>query len=132
MQNFKYLVLLWFAGACLRMTVLAIPPVVPFLHADLHMSETQIGALSSLPTLLFAAAAIPGSLLIARFGAVTTLLAGLLLTAAASAVRGAALDVSFLYATTIVMGAGVSIMQPALPPLVSAWFPQRIGFATAV
>ena len=30
------------------------------------------------------------------------------------------------------MAAGVSIMQPALPPLVRAWFPQRIGFATAV
>jgi MFS transporter, CP family, cyanate transporter len=131
-QNIKSLALLWLAGACLRVTVLAIPPVIPFLHAELHMSETQIGALSSLPTLLFAIAAIPGSLLIARFGAVATLLVGLLVTAAASAARGAALDASFLYATTTLMGAGVSIMQPALPPLVRAWFPRRIGFATAV
>ena len=30
------------------------------------------------------------------------------------------------------MAAGVSIMQPSLPPLVRAWFPERIGFATAV
>jgi CP family cyanate transporter-like MFS transporter len=30
------------------------------------------------------------------------------------------------------MAAGVSIMQPSLPPLVRTWFPQRIGFATAV
>jgi CP family cyanate transporter-like MFS transporter len=37
-----------------------------------------------------------------------------------------------LYAATIVMSAGVAIMQPALPPLVRAWFPRRIGFATAV
>ena len=27
---------------------------------------------------------------------------------------------------------GVAVMQPALPPLVRAWVPQRIGFATAV
>jgi len=40
--------------------------------------------------------------------------------------------VAFLFASTIVMTAGVSIMQPSLPPLVRAWFPQRIGFATAV
>ena len=30
------------------------------------------------------------------------------------------------------MAAGVSIMQPALPPLARAWFPLRVGFATAV
>ncbi len=30
------------------------------------------------------------------------------------------------------MAAGVAIMQPSLPPLVRTWFPQRIGFATAV
>ena len=41
-------------------------------------------------------------------------------------------DAASLYASTIVMAAGVSIMQPALPPLVRAWFPERIGFATAV
>ena len=27
---------------------------------------------------------------------------------------------------------GVAVMQPTLPPLVRAWAPQRIGFATAV
>ena len=27
---------------------------------------------------------------------------------------------------------GVAVMQPALPPLVRAWAPKRIGFATAV
>jgi CP family cyanate transporter-like MFS transporter len=37
-----------------------------------------------------------------------------------------------LYIFSIVMAAGVSVMQPALPPLVRAWFPQQIGFATAV
>lgn len=124
--------LLWLSGAGLRLTVLAVPPVVPLLHADLHLSETEIGVLASLPSLLFAAAAVPGSLLIARLGAVPTLAAGLLLTAVASAARAAAPGVAALYAATIVMGLGVAVMQPALPPLVRAWFPQRIGFATAV
>jgi CP family cyanate transporter-like MFS transporter len=30
------------------------------------------------------------------------------------------------------MAAGISIMQPTLPPLVRSWFAERIGFATAV
>jgi CP family cyanate transporter-like MFS transporter len=126
------LILLWLAGACLRLTVLAIPPVVPLLHADLHLSETGIGWLSSLPPMLFAIAAVPGALLIARFGIVPALLVGLLLNAAGSAARGVFPDAAFLYASTIVMAAGVAIMQPSLPPLVRAWFPRQIGFATAI
>jgi len=126
------LIVLWLAGACLRLTVLAIPPVVPLLHADLHLSETQIGALSSLPPLLFAVAAVPGSLLIARLGLLPALLIGLLLNALAGAARGAVVDPSFLYASSVVMAAGVAIMQPIMPPLVRAFFPQRIGFATAL
>ena len=126
------LLLLWLSGACLRLTVLAIPPVVPLLHADLHLSETAIGWLSSLPPMLFAIAAVPGALAIARFGLVRALLAGLLLTAAGSAARGAIGDAASLYVFTVVMSAGIAVMQPALPPLVRAWFPERIGFATAV
>jgi MFS transporter, CP family, cyanate transporter len=112
--------------------VLAIPPVVPLLHADLQLSETAIGWLSSLPPMLFAIAAVPGALLIARFGLVRALLAGLLLNAVGSAARGTVGDAASLYVSTIVMAAGIAIMQPAMPPLVRAWFPQRIGFATAV
>ena len=112
--------------------MLAIPPVVPLLHADLHLSETAIGWLSGLPPMLFAIAAIPGGLLIARFGILPALIVGLLINAVGSAARGAYPNALALYASTIVMASGVSIMQPALPPLVRAWFPQRVGFATAV
>jgi CP family cyanate transporter-like MFS transporter len=72
--------------------VLATPPVIPLLHADLHLSETQIGWLSSLPPMLFAIAAVPGSLLIARFGLLPALLVGLLLNALGGAARGARRD----------------------------------------
>jgi MFS transporter, CP family, cyanate transporter len=131
----RYLVpltLLWLAGAALRVTVLAVPPVLPLIHADLRMSETAVGTLGSLPSLLFAFAAVPGSLLIARLGALPTLIAGLLLTAIAGAARGAASGVPLLYVTTLLMSVGIAIMQPALPPLVRTWVPERIGFATAV
>jgi len=126
------LLLLWLSGACLRLTVLAVPPVVPLLHGDLQLSETQIGWLASLPPMLFAIAAVPGSLLIARVGLIPALLVGLLLNALGGAARGAIADATLLFTSTIVMAAGVAIMQPVLPPLVRAWFPARIGFATAV
>src|ERR1700740_2313002 len=124
--------LLWPAGVGLRVTVLAIPPVIPLLHRDLNLSETDIGWLSSLPPMLFALAAIPGAVLIARPGLGPALFAVVLPNAIGSIARAALPNAAMLYATTIVMAAGVAIMQPALPPLVRAWFPRRIGFATAV
>jgi CP family cyanate transporter-like MFS transporter len=116
----------------LRLTVLAVPPVLPFIHEDLQLSETQVGILTGLPSLLFAVAAVPGSLLIARVGAVAALALGLLLDGVASGLRGAAPDARWRYAATIAMGAGIAIAQPAMPPVVRAWLPDRIGFATAV
>ena len=96
------------------------------------MSETQVGILTGLPPVLFACTAVLGSLLIARFGALNTLIAGLLVTAAGSVLRGAAPDIWLLYGATIVTGFGVAIMHPSLPPLVRTWLPHRIGFGTAV
>jgi CP family cyanate transporter-like MFS transporter len=126
------LLLLWLCGGALRITILAVPPVVPLLHADLQLGQTGISVLSALPTLMFAWAAIPGAFLIARLGAVQTLTAGLVVTAAASAMRGAAQGTWLLFASTLVMGMGVAIMQPSLPPLVRAWLPDRVGLGTAV
>jgi len=124
--------LLWLAGNGLRITILAVPPVIPLIRTDLGMSETQVGILTGLPPVLFACAAVLGSLLIARFGALKTLIAGLIATAAGSALRGAAPDILSLHGATIITGFGVAIMHPSLPPLVRTWLPHRIGFGTAV
>ena len=126
------LALLWLGGNGLRLTILAVPPVIPLIHDDLRISETQVGILSGLPAVLFALAAVPGSLLIAKFGAVRTLVIGLMATGIGSALRGAAPDVALLFAATVVTGFGVAVMQPSMPPLVRAWLPDRIGFGTAV
>ena len=126
------LLLLWLAGNALRLTILAVPPVIPLIHDDLNMSATQIGLLTGLPSMLLAFAAVPGSLLVAKLGVRTALVAGLALNAIGGALRGALPDVTWLYAMTIAMGAGVAIMQVTMPSAVRAWLPDRIGFATAV
>jgi len=126
------LLLLWLAGVALRLTILAVPPVIPLIHDELNLRATQIGILTGLPSMLFAFAAVPGSLLIARLGIRTALIVGLVINAAGGALRGTLPDVMWLYGMTMVMGAGVAIMQVTLPTTVRAWLPDRIGFATAV
>lgn len=126
------LALLALSGIALRIPILAVPPLLPLIHDDLHMSEAQVGTLVGLPLALFALAAVPGSLLVARLGARATLVAGLLLAGVASAARGFTDGLISLYLATIVMGLGISVMQPALPRLVREWTPSRIGLGTAV
>ena len=131
-RPFTALLLLWLGGVALRLTILAVPPVIPLIHDDLHLTETQVGVLSGLPMVLFAGAAIAGSLMISRLGALTALVIGLWLCAAGSVLRGVGPHIAMLYSGTVLMAFGVAVMQPALPPLVRTWVPKRIGFATAV
>ncbi len=129
---FRLLALLWLGGVAARMPILAIPPVIPLIHDDLHLSETEVGFLSGLPLGMFALAAVPGSLLVARLGVRRTMLAGVILTAVASALRSASIDAITLFAATALTGFAVAVMQPALPALVRSWVPQRVPLGTAV
>ena len=129
---FTALCLLWLVGTALRLTILAVPPVIPLIHHDLSLNATQIGVLTGLPSMLLAFAAVPGSLLIARLGVRAAMIVGLGLTALGGALRGTIPDIAWLYAMTIAMAAGVAIVQVSMPPAVRAWAPHRIGFATAV
>jgi MFS family permease len=97
---------LWLVGADLRLTVLAVPPVLPLIHREFALSERAIGALSGLPPLLFGLAAVPGSLLIAKLGARRAAIAALLLVAAGSAARGIGPSVAMLFAMTGIMSVG--------------------------
>lgn len=131
-SSLRPLSLLWLGGVGLRLTILAVPPVLALIISDLALSGTEVGILNAIPVSLFALVAVPGSLLIARVGAVKALVAGLLIAAIGSALRGFAIGAMTLFAATALMAAGVAVMQPALPPLVRQWVPGRIGFATAV
>jgi CP family cyanate transporter-like MFS transporter len=124
--------LLWLAGMATRVTVLAVPPVLPLIRAELGMSETQVGLLIGLPLATWALAAVPGSLFIAKWGALRTLLLGLLLTAIAGAVRAGTDNVWSLYLVTLIMGFGIAIMQPSNVRLLRDWLPKKLGLGAAI
>jgi CP family cyanate transporter-like MFS transporter len=114
------------------LTLLAVPPVLPLIHGDLALGETSVAILTGLPVLLLGLAAVPGSLLIARLGPRRALIAGLVAIAASSALRGLGPASAMLFGMSFLMGAAVSVIQPALPSLVSQWFPETTALATAV
>jgi CP family cyanate transporter-like MFS transporter len=124
--------LLWLGGIGLRLTVLAVPPLLLLIQADLQLTGTGVGILSGLPIIVFGLGALPASWLVARMGAVQTLALGLLIGGIASAMRGALLNALVLYGATVVMSAGLAFMQTALPALVRQWLPKQVSFGTAL
>ena len=125
-------VLLWLAGVDLRLTLLAVPPVIPLIHRDLQLNESGIAALSNLPVLVLAGSSMFGALLTTRLGARRALIVGLWVIALASALRGVGPSIGMLFGMTFVMGAGIALIQPAFPALARSWFPDRIAFGTGI
>lgn len=125
------LLLLWLCGVSLRLTMLAVPPLLSQIHHQLRLSETAVGTLTGLPVVLLGVAAVPGSLLVAKLGARRGALLGLTVVAVAGAARGLGSSVVILFAMTFLMGCGVAASQPTLPSLVRTWLPSRIGLGTA-
>jgi len=124
--------LLWLCGIGVRLSVLAVPPVIALIQSDLKLSGTQIGILTGIPVIMFGLAAAPGSLLIEHIGVRWTLAAGLVITALGSGLRALAPEVYSLYAATVLMSGGIAIMQPAMGAAVRQWMPTRAAFGTAL
>ena len=130
-RNLKRFVLLWLIGLSLRVTLLAVPPLLLEIRSALGLSSAGVAALTTAPLLLFAVAAPLGSAVVSTVGARRTLIAGLFITACASALRVVASDAAVLFAFTCLMGLGIAAVQPAVPTLVQSWAPDAIGRATA-
>lgn len=126
------LVLLWLVGLYMRLPILLAPPLAPVIGVELDLNATQIGALTTVPVLMLALGALPGSLVIARLGPRLAVALALVLLAAASAGRGLAPPGWLLFAATALLGLAIAIMQPALPVLVKRWCPASVALGSAV
>ena len=126
------LALLWLAGLYLRLTLLVAPPLAPFMAQELSLNVTAMGALTTIPVLMLAVAAIAGAWVISRLGPQRTAVLCLAVIALASSARSGATSVVWLFTATVVMGIAIAALQPTLPALVRQWMPGRIALATAV
>jgi len=125
--------LLWLAGVYLRIPILVAPPLAPFIGGELALSQTLTGALTTLPILMLAIGAMPGSLSISRIGPRNTLALAMVVMVIGSAGRGLAPDTLTLMLTSAVMGLGIAMMQPALPALLPRWLePKHLAFGSAI
>ncbi|GHO49941.1 CynX/NimT family MFS transporter [Ktedonospora formicarum] len=119
-------------GINLRTALLAVPPIVPLLSHDLHLTYTQTGLLTSLPTLVMGVSSLPIGLLIGRWGGRIMVAFGLLLVALGACLRALWPAILPLYFFTALLSLGSACSQTAIPALIRQWFSTQIGLATAL
>src|SRR5215510_6890305 len=119
-------------GFNLRSVILGVPPVLPAVRDDLHLSFTTAGALTALPVLCLGAASIPGAVLVSRFGASFVVGAGTLGLGLAALLRLAPPVPVTLYVFSGLMALFVAIAQPAMVSAIRGWFPGTIQRVSTV
>lgn len=119
------------AGVNLRGAIAAVSPVLPQVRAELGLSATVAGLLTSLPVLCFAVLAPAAAWLGRRLGPERAVLAGLGAIAAGTALR--VLDgAPVLLAGTFVIGTGMTLGNVMLPAVVKRGFAERAGRVTGL
>lgn len=124
--------LLWSLGFYLRLTILIVPPLIPYLKHQLGFSDGEVAMATSLPLVALACGALVAGWLLTKLGPLRCMLGGLAIMAVGSALRAWPSGFAPFLAVTLLMGAGIAFMQTAMPMLAKAWVPARIGRASAV
>jgi MFS transporter, CP family, cyanate transporter len=119
------LAIVWL-GLNLRTVIASLPPLLPDIRADLGLSGTIAGLLTTLPVLCFGLLAPPARRLAHRLPLEAMLVGCALVTAVAAALRGIG-TVAALFFGSILAGASVAMGQTALPVLIRIAFHRAVG-----
>lgn len=120
-------------AANLRTAMASVPPLTETIADDLRLSNTALGALTTLPVLCMGLFAPTAQRIAARVGAAASVELSVVCVAIGLGLRLAGGATWPLYAGTFVAGVGIAIGGTLLPGLVKELFPpQRAGLVTGL
>ncbi|GGE29269.1 MFS transporter [Streptococcus himalayensis] len=114
----------------MRVPITAIPPILTDIATGLGVPVSQLGILTSLPLIMFALCSSLAPLLAKKFGnewLITLVLTTMLLGSVMRIV-----NLPFLFIGTMLLGAGIAVINVLLPSLVSTYFPKQVGRYTTL
>ena len=126
------LVGLFIAALALRPQIIGVGPLLPQVKADLAISHTVEGLLSTIPVLCMGLFAPVAALLAARIGARVAIAGAVTLIAAGGMLRVSSPHAAVLLLFTLPVGIGIAIAGTLMPVAVKERFSHRPGFATGV
>jgi MFS transporter, CP family, cyanate transporter len=120
-------------AANLRTAMASVPPLVDAIGSGLGLSNTALGALTTLPVLCMGVFAPLAGRVAARIGAAGSVEVAIVCVAVGLALRFAGSHAWALYAGTFVAGVGIALAGTLLPGLVKELFPpERAGLVTGL
>ncbi|MCK1815986.1 MFS transporter, partial [Streptomyces sp. XM4011] len=132
-------VLLWLitaglvlAALNLRPAISALAPLLEEVRADLGMSGTVAGLLTSVPALCFAVFGVTAPALSRRYGPVAVVAAGMAAVTTGLALRSLAGGTGVFLASSALALAGIAVANVLMPVIVKRYFPDRIGSMTGL
>ncbi|GGX94260.1 CynX/NimT family MFS transporter [Streptomyces hiroshimensis] len=120
------------AALNLRPAVTSLGALLKEVRADLGMSGTVAGLLTSVPAFCFAVFGLAAPRLARRFGPAAVVCAGMAAIAAGLALRPYAGGVPGFLALSVLALAGIAVSNVLMPLVVRRWFPDRVGPMTGV
>jgi CP family cyanate transporter-like MFS transporter len=121
------------AAANLRLALAGVPPLAQLIVTDLHLSNAEAGALTTLPVLCMGLFAPAAHWLSTRYGAAPTVFVALACLTLGSLTRLGGAHLVALYGGTLLAGVGIAVAGTLLPRLVKTLFPpERVGLVTGV
>ncbi|MBF4562710.1 MFS transporter [Microbacterium sp. VKM Ac-2870] len=121
-----------FVAFSLRSAVAALSPIISEIQVDFPVPTGILGLIGMAPPVCFAVFGIVTPALERRFGLERLAAASMIVAAGALVARANAADAVGLLIATTVLFAAVGVGNVVLPPLIKAYFPERIGTMTAV
>jgi CP family cyanate transporter-like MFS transporter len=115
----------------LRPAVTSVAPLLDDMRADLGVSATWAGLLTTVPALCFAAAGLTAPWLSARIGLGRTISAALVALSAGLALRVAD-GPRVMIGATLLACAGIALVNVLIPVVIKGSFPARVGLMTGV
>ncbi|HLQ35958.1 MAG TPA: MFS transporter [Chloroflexota bacterium] len=126
------LALAWLTAFSSRSNTISVGSVLPLIQRDLGLSYAQAGLLFGIPVLMMGLFSIPSGLIMARVGVKPVLLISLSLLALGGGLRAVASNGTALFVFTAILGAGIGLVQPALPRLIKDRFTHNTGLMTGI
>jgi CP family cyanate transporter-like MFS transporter len=124
----SFLLALFAVATCLRSSITGVGPLLGSIRADLGLTATAAGVLSSLPLLMFAVGA-PASRFARNHGTERMLFGALLVLLAGILIRSEG-QLAALYGGTVIIAGGIAVANILLPVLVKQHFPDRVATIT--
>ncbi|MBL1102565.1 CynX/NimT family MFS transporter [Streptomyces coffeae] len=120
------------AALNLRPAVTSLGPLLEEVRADLGMSGTVAGLLTSVPAVCFALFGLTAPRLARRWGPGAVVCAGLAAVTAGLALRPFAGGTPAFVGASALALAGIAVSNVLMPVIVKRWFPHRVGAMTGL